>query len=75
MKERDMTVTNQFRDFVEAQTFIAEINPALVLQFVGVDAAGWANWSIRKGGCVEPIGSMQEAPDGTMVVRLHSELA
>lgn len=69
-----MTVSLQLRDFAEAKAAIAAQSLALVLDFIGEDAGGWTNWSIRKGGCIDPVGSMHEAPDGAIVVRLRDAL-
>ncbi|MEA2878518.1 MAG: hypothetical protein QOF14_3714 [Hyphomicrobiales bacterium] len=66
-----MTVSLQLRDFAEAKAAIAAQSLALVLDFIGEDAGGWAAWTVRKGGCVEAVGSVHEAPDGAVVVRLH----
>lgn len=66
-----MTVSLQLRDFAEAKAAIAAQSLALVLDFMGEDAGGWAAWTIREGGCVEPVGSIHEAPDGAVIVQLR----
>ena len=67
-----MTFSLQLRDFAEAKAAIAAQSLALVLDFIGVDIGGWAVWVIRKGGCVEPVGSLYEAPDGVVIVLLRT---
>jgi hypothetical protein len=70
MKRRvTMTVSIQHRDLVAAKSALAAQSLALVLDFIGEDAGGWAAWHIRQGGRVEPVGSLHEAPGGAVIVR------
>jgi hypothetical protein len=61
----------QLKSFVEAKHVLVLRNPALALDFIGEDAGGWVRWDVRRGGQVELVGSVHEAPDGLVIVRLQ----
>jgi hypothetical protein len=61
----------QLKSFVEAKHALVTRNPALALDFIGADAGGWVRWDVRRGGHLEPVGSVHEAPDGHVIVRMR----
>lgn len=65
-----MTVSIQLKSFAEAKTAIGKRSAALTLDFIGPDLGGWTAWHICRGGCVEPVGSVHEAPDGVVILQL-----